>query len=105
MPEQLMTTVTVIFALVTGTGAGVLSLLAWEVFRKSPFGRAVLALTITMIVMILYHLILLLFPSTPTAAKILKSAMFTGVMIFIWVMVWDQHRVQRKIIGRETNDE
>lgn len=96
MPDGLLFTGTVIFALVTGTVAGFLSLLTWDILRESPFGRAVLVLAIAMVVFILYHAVLLLFPGTPMTAKLLKSAMFTGVMVFIWMMAWNQHRVQRE---------
>lgn len=104
MPDDLLFTATIIFALISGTIAGFLSLLTWEILRESPFGRAVLALALAMVTFILYHVILLLFPSTPMTAKLLKSAMFTGVMIFIWMMAWDQHRVQRETTQGNTRN-
>lgn len=87
-------TLTVVFSIITGTAAGLLSLQTWAILRRSPFGRAVFFLSLVMVIFILYHVVLLLVPSFTIAAKLLKSAMFTGVALFIGLMIWSQHRLR-----------
>lgn len=92
-------TLTVVFSLVTGTAAGLLALLTWEILRRSPLGRAVFVLASVLVVFILYHVVVLLFPDMPALATVFKSAMFTGTAIFVWMMVWVQHRMRKRATG------
>lgn len=92
-------TVGVIFALVTGTAAGLLSLLTWEILRHSPFGRAVFVLSLAMVAFILYHAVVLAIPDTPGVARLFKSVTFTGMTVFIGMMVLVQHRIRRGFLG------
>lgn len=86
----------VAFAIVTGTGAGLLSVLAWKIFRSSPVGRAILALSMVMSVFILYHVLLLGLQSYPMFVKVIESAAYTGVVLFIAAMVLSQRRLRRR---------
>lgn len=92
MPEGTLHVLTVAFSLISGTAAGLLALLTWETLQRSPFGRAVFVLSLVMVVFILYHVLLLVFPSVPLLVKAFKSVMFTGVTVFIWLLIWSQHR-------------
>lgn len=94
MPGAPFYNITVTFSLVTGTGAGLLSLLTWETLRKSPFGRAVFVLSLVMVVFILYHAFLLVFPTPPPIVHAFKSITFTGVTVFIWMLIWSQRQIQ-----------
>lgn len=96
MTEALLFTLTVLYSIITGTAAGLLSLQTWEILRRSPFGRAVFFLSLVMLVFIVYHVFLLLVPSTPLAAKLMKSAMLTGVALFIGLMIWSQHKLRAR---------
>lgn len=87
-------TLTVVFSLVSGTAAGLLSLLAWETLRQSPFGRAVFVLSLIMGCFILYHVFALLYEGQVVVLQSFKSVLFTGTAAFIWTMVWSQHRVR-----------
>lgn len=87
-------TLTIAFSLVSGTAAGLLSLLAWETLRRSPFGRAVFVLSLVMVLFILYHVVVLVFTAPPAVLSTGKSALFTGVAAFIWLLIWSQHRVR-----------
>lgn len=87
---------TVAFSLATGSAAGLLSLLTWETLRRSPFGRAVFVLSLVMVLFIVYHVLLLVSPTTSVFAVAFKSAMFTGVTVFIWMLVWSQRRLQAR---------
>lgn len=85
---------TVACSLVMGSAAGLLSLLTWETLRRSPFGRAVFVLSLVMVVFIIYHVVLLVSPSSPAFAVVFKSALFTGVAVFIWMLIWSQRRLR-----------
>lgn len=102
MPGGALFTFTVAFSLVTGTAAGLLSLLTWEILRRSPLGQAVFVLSIVLVIFILYHVIVLLSPDPPMVAHLFKSAMFTGAAVFIWTMVWNQRRMRQRADGEVT---
>lgn len=82
------------FAIVTGTGAGLFALLSWEIFRRSPLGRAILMLSITMSVFILYHVLLLGFEGHPQALDVVESMAYTGVVGFIGAVILSQRRLR-----------
>ena len=86
----------VAFAIVTGTGAGILSLLSWEIFRRSPLGRAILVLSSLMSVFILYHVLLLGLQAHPLLVRLVESVAYTGVVVFIGAMVLSQRRLRRR---------
>lgn len=103
MASGVVYNLTVAFSIATGTTAGLLSLLTWETLRRSPFGRAALVLTFVMVLFILYHVLLLVSPTATGYAVLFKSALFTGVAVFIGLMVWSQHRMRsRPTLERET---
>lgn len=93
-------TLTVALSLVAGTAAVLLSLLTWEILRQSPLGKAVVVLSLMLVVFTLYHIVVLVSPNTPTVLELFKSAMFTGATVFIWTMVWIQHRMRKRAGGR-----
>ena len=43
------------FAIVTGTGAGILAVLSWEVLRDSPFATALKLMVLVMMLVMVYH--------------------------------------------------
>lgn len=83
------------FELVTGTSAGLLSLLSWEIFRRSPLGRAILVLSLATAVFTLNHVLLLVFESNTTVLRMLESVVYTGLAVFVGFMVLSQRRVRR----------
>lgn len=87
---------TVVYAIITGTAAGVLSLQTWEILRHSPFGKAVFFLSLVMALFILYHVLLLLLPTTTVPADLLESAMLTGMALFVGLLIWSQHRMRAR---------
>lgn len=95
MAGDVLANLTVAFSLATGSAAGLLSLLTWETLRRSPFGRAVFVLSVVMVLFILYHVLVLVAPATPAYAVVFKSVLFTGVAVFIWLLVWSQHRLRQ----------
>lgn len=96
MPGGTLFTATVIFAIIAGTAAGVLSVLAFEVFRHSPFGRAVLVLSFMLVLFILYHTIIVLVPDLAIVAQGFKSVVLTSAAVFIWIMAWSQFQMVRR---------
>ena len=96
MVSEVVYNLTVAFSLAAGSAAGLLSLLTWESLRGSPFGRAVFVLSLVMVLFIAYHVLLLVTPGTPFYAGAFKSALFTGVAVFIWMLIWSQRRLRMR---------
>ena len=96
MASEVIYNLTVAFSLAAGSAAGLLSLLTWESLRRSPFGRAVFVLSLVMVLFIAYHVLLLVSPSAPTFVPVFKSGLFTGVTVFIWMLVWSQRRLRSR---------
>lgn len=94
MVDGTMYTLTIAFSLVSGTAAGMLSLLAWETLRRSPFGQAVFVLSLVMVAFTLYHVVALVLEPPMPAFRATKSVLFTGLAAFIGTMIWSQHRVR-----------
>lgn len=96
MPGHTLFNISVTVALVTGTAAGLLGLLTWEIFRTSPFGRALFTLTAVMAVFTLYHAVLLVFGTgSLLVADLIKSAIFTGMAAFIGMIILSQRRLRQ----------
>ena len=49
-----------------------------------------------MVLFIAYHVLLLVSPSAPTFVPVFKSGLFTGVTVFIWMLVWSQRRLRSR---------
>lgn len=92
-------TLSAIFAIICGTGAGSLALLFWRVHRESPFGTVVALLTGAMSMMIGYHVVL--FVANPDALLVdtLRSALYTIVAIVLWLGIATHQRIQHGAIG------
>lgn len=84
----------IVFALITGTAAGLLSLLTWEILKQSPFGRGVLVLSIAMFLFVGYHTLALVFPAAEVLLELVKSGLFTGVAVFILLLIVNEHRIK-----------
>jgi hypothetical protein len=78
MAHDSLFAVSVVYSIIAGTAAGVLSVQTWETLRHSPFGRAVFALTAVLVLFSLYHVLLLLFPEPPVPPDLVESLMPTG---------------------------
>ena len=104
MVGESLYTLTVVFSLVSGTAAGILSLLMWESLHRSPFGRAVFVLSFVMALFTFYHVFILVYPSPSVFVQVSKSLVFTGVAIFVWMMVWSQHRLRTVAVGGQADD-
>ena len=96
MAGEVLHNLTVAFSLATGSAAGLLSLLTWETLRRSPFGRAVFVLSLVMVLFIAYHVVVLVALTPPPYVLVFKSVLFTGVAIFIWMLVWSQRRMRSR---------
>lgn len=88
--------VTLLFSIITGTAASILSLLTLEILVRSPFGRAVFVLSLVLALFVLYHVALVLLPGQLMLEHSIKSVTYTGVAAFVWLMVWSQHRLRQE---------
>jgi hypothetical protein len=87
-------TLSVLFAVITATGAGFLSILYWHTLRESPFGMVIALLTLTMSAMIVYHIVLFLVEPDTLFLDTLRSALYTVVAIFLWLVVATHRRIK-----------
>lgn len=87
MTDTVLHTLSVPFAIITGTGAGLLAVLSWKIFRKSPFGIVVVLLSFLMSTITIYHAILPVFGSKSTFLQVFGSATHTIIAIFILLMI------------------
>lgn len=86
-------------ALIGGTGAGVLSLLSWEVFRQSPFGKAVFALTVMMSAFVIYYTVVSAIQTDLLVVEILQSLIYTVLVVVIALMIDAQRRIRTDTSG------
>lgn len=87
---------TLLFSIITGTAASILSLLTLAILRRSPFGRAVFVLSVVLALFVLYHVAVFLAPERVIVDHAVKSVVYTGFAAFVWLMVWSQRRLRRQ---------
>lgn len=87
MVDSTVHTLSVLFAIISGTGAGLFALLFWQVFHDSPFGTVIALLSATMSGMIFYHVVLFLHAPNSLLLDTLRSALYTIIAIFLWLVI------------------
>lgn len=100
MVDTTVHTLGALFALVSGTAAGILSLLFWRVLRESPFGTVIALLSGVMSAMIVYHVVLFLVEPDTVLLDTLRSALYTAVAIFLWVVISTHRRINSSAAER-----
>lgn len=99
MVDTILHSLSAMFAIIAGTGAGVLSILVWRALRESPFGTIVALLSVTMSGLIVYHVFLFVFRPDSLFLNTLRSALYTALAIFLWLVIATHHRLQRSASG------
>lgn len=99
MVDSAVHILSVLFAIVSGTGAGLLSILFWRVARDSPFGTLVALLSTAMSGIIIYHVVLFLFAPNSLFLDMLRSALYTILAIFIWLVIATHQQLKRTATG------
>lgn len=94
MTDTLLHTLSVPFAIAAGTGAGVLAVLTWELFRESPFGTVVSLVSVVMSLATVYHVVLLAVGPESLYLQVLQSAVYTCIAIFVLVAIREHRRLQ-----------
>lgn len=94
MVDSTVHTFSVLFAIISGTGAGLLALLCWRAFSESPFGTVIALLTVTMSGMIVYHVVLFPFATNPVLLDTLRSALQTVVAIFLLLVIVTHQQIE-----------
>lgn len=95
MTDSFLHALSVPFATVAGTAAGILALLSWEIFRESPFGRVIALVTVVMSVITIYHVVLLALGSETFFLRVLRSVVNTVIAVFVLLAVRSHRRLQR----------
>jgi|GEM_PF-1121644 len=91
--DHLLYTLTIGFAIVAGTGAGIMTLLTWTIFKETTFGRALFSLCLLLSVFTVYHVGLLVFTLRSTDADTLESGMYALLVVFVIFMVHHQRQI------------
>lgn len=101
MVDTTVHTVGAIFAIMSGTGAGLLALLFWQVLRESPFGTVVALLTGLLSAMIGYHVALFVVEPDTVLVGALRSGLYTIVSVFLWLVIVTHRRIEERAIQGE----
>lgn len=96
MVEPVSSLAGVPFAIVAGTAAGVLALLAWRVLRESPFESGIAVLAVAMTLVTAYHVLLLVVSPESILLEALGSATYTAVVALVFVLAATNRRLQRE---------
>lgn len=99
MVDSTVHTLSVLLAIISGTGAGLLALLFWRVFHESPFGTIIALLSATMSGLIIYHVILFLLAPDSLLLDTLRSALYTILAVFLWLVVATHQKIERTASG------
>lgn len=86
---------TVVFAVVTGTAAGILALLSLEILRQSPVGRAMALFSFALVLFIIYHILLLFIGQSGPLISAITGLMYTAVAVAIWLIVLADLKIER----------
>ena len=97
IPISLFFDITLVFALIIGTAAGLLSLLNWEIFRHSAFGRVIAAFAFFIFIYVVYHGVALLLEPAASLVHIIESVMYTGLFVFILAMIIHHREITARI--------
>lgn len=99
MVDSAIHTLSVLFAIISGTGAGLLALLFWQILGESPFGTIIALLSATMSGMIIYHVILFLLAPDSLLLDTLRSALYTILAIFLWLVIATHQQIKQTASG------
>lgn len=83
-----------VYASLMGMAGFVLALLAWEIFRGSPFGVMMAGLAAIMFVLATFHGLLLVLDRLALPA--LESAAFTALLVWTAGMIYLHQKLARK---------
>jgi hypothetical protein len=83
MGECVAYDISVLFAVITGTSATLLSLLMWSVFRQTPAGTAVFGLLVVMSIFTVQNGLVLLFSCEVFLVRLLKSGINTAMFAVV----------------------
>lgn len=99
MVDSTVHTLSILLAIISGTGAGLLALLFWRVFHESPFGTIIALLSATMSGMIIYHVVLFLLAPDSLLLDTLRSALYTILAIFLWLVIGTHRKIEHTASG------
>ncbi|MDF9745048.1 hypothetical protein [Natrinema salsiterrestre] len=96
MTDSLLHALSVPFAIVTGTGAGLLAVLLWEILSASPFGRVIALVSLLMATITIYHVVLLAVGPDRLLLEVLRSGAYTLVAVLVLTAIRSHQTVQQE---------
>ncbi|MDQ2049484.1 hypothetical protein RBH26_03210 [Natronolimnohabitans sp. A-GB9] len=91
MSDCLVYEASVLFAVITGTSATLLSLLLWSVFRRTPIGTLVFGLLLVMSLFTVQNGLVLLVGCDVPFVRLLKSGINTSVLVLVALLFLTLH--------------
>ncbi|QLG62113.1 hypothetical protein [Halorarum salinum] len=95
MTDTLLHALSVPFALVAGTGAGVLAVLSWRLLRGSPLGTVMGVASAAMAVITAHHAVLLVMGPDTLVTELFGSGTYTAVAVLVAVAIRGHRRRER----------
>ncbi len=96
MTDSLLHALSVPFAIVTGTGTGLLAILSWEIFSESSFGQVIALISMIMATITIYHVVLLAVGPDRLLLEALWSGAYTTVAVFVLTAIRSHRTVQQE---------
>ena len=91
----------VLFAVISGTSATLLSLLLWSVFRQSPIGKVLFGFLFIMSMFTVQNGLVLLFSCEVVFVRLLKSGINTTILLFVTYLLVTANTFERDSIRGE----
>lgn len=80
-------TLSVPFAIITGTGAGILALQSRNILRESPFEKSIISLTLVMSILTGYHGILFAIKTETLVLQLIRVTTFLAILISVYYII------------------
>lgn len=91
----------VLFAVISGTSATLLSLLLWSVFRQSPIGKILFGFLFVMSMFTVQNGLVLLFSCEVVLVRLFKSGINTMILLFVTYLLVTANTLEGNLIGGE----
>lgn len=101
MSDGLAYELSVLFAVVAGTSATVLSLLLWSIFRRAPIGTVAFGLLCVLSLFTVQNVLVVLYGCDVSFVRLLKSTVNTAVLVLVAGILVAFHTLERTTGGEQ----
>jgi hypothetical protein len=101
MGDCIVYDVSVLFAVISGTSATLLSLLLWSVFRQSPIGKVLFGFLFVMSMFTVQNGLVLVFSCEVVLVRLFKSGINTTILLFVAYLLFAPNTLESNSIRGE----